>query len=235
MLSRRTALLSGLCAFAGLPAARAFAASQCSAPFGNRTCIAGLQLGAVETARQRCENWCWAACIETVFAIKGVRVGQERIVAKLFGSPRCEAANGAQILDAVGGQWTDDDGRRFSAQADELSWAGFSARSSRDDDASYGPGGVQGYRDLGALKVVTTLKNGEPLIIGSIPRDGGIGHAMLLTAVEYDVRSAGQFGPESIRLTSLIVRDPWPDNPNRRTLGESEVRGAIFALKLDVR
>jgi hypothetical protein len=56
---------------------------------------------------------------------------------------------------------------------------------------------------------------------------------MLLTAVRYDVVSYGP-GAESIRLRSLIVRDPWPDNPNRRELDDSEVRGAVFGVVLDV-
>lgn len=234
MLSRRTALLSGLTALA-FPIAGTRAAEQCSAPFGNRECIAGLQLGSIETARQRCENWCWAACIETVFAIKGARVSQERIVQKLFGDQRCQAANTYQVFEAVAGQWTDDDGRRFNARADEVTWAGFAARNSRDDSGGYGPGSTQGYRDLGALKIVTSLKNEEPLIVGSIPLDGRVGHAMLLTAVRYKVRSSGNMGPESINLTSLIVRDPWPSNPNRRELDESEVRGAVVALKIGIR
>jgi len=233
MLSRRAALLSGLTALT-FPLASAKATNECSAPFGNRECIAGLQLGSIETARQRCENWCWAACIETVFAIKGVRVSQERIVQKLFGDERCEAANTAQVFEAVGGQWTDDNGRRFNAWADEVSWAGFAARASRDARGGYGPGGTQGYRDLGALKIVTFLKNEEPLIVGSIPLDGRVGHAMLLTAVRYRVQSSGNMGPESISLTSLIVRDPWPSNPNRRELDESEVRGAVVALRIGI-
>ena len=99
-------------------------------------------------------------------------------------------------------------------------------------DAPSSPG-VQGYRDLGALKIVNTLRAERPIIIGSIPPGGGIGHAMLLTAVRYDVVSYGP-GAESIRLRSLIVRDPWPDDPNRRELDDSEVRGAVFGVVLDV-
>lgn len=208
------------------------AREECSAPFGNRECTAGVQVSAVETARQRCGDWCWAACIETVFALNGFNVPQERIVEKLFGTAQCLSASGDQILSAVGGAWVDESGRRFEARGSELTWAGFGMNSSLDRPGGYGDG-VQGYRDLGALKIVNTLKDEFPLIIGSIPPGGGIGHAMLLTAVRYTVVSRG--GSESIRLRSLIVRDPWPDNANRRELDESEVRGAIFGIKIVVR
>jgi hypothetical protein len=232
MLSRRTALISGFSALAlpGVSQAR----QECSAPFGNRECMAGLQIGAVETARQRCGNWCWAACIETVFALNGFSVPQERIVEKVFGTTQCLSANGDQILHAIGGPWVDENGRRFEARGSELTWAGFGMSSSLDRPDDYGEG-IQGYRDLGAIKIVNTLKDEYPLIVGSIPPGGGIGHAMLLTAVRYSVVPHGGQGVESIRLRSLIVRDPWPDNPNRRELDESEVRGAVFGIKITVR
>lgn len=231
MLSRRNALVTALSSLAMLRAGEALAENTCSAPFGNRECMAGLRIGAGETARQRCDNWCWAACVETVFALNGFAVRQERLVRKIFGSEGCFSANGDQMLAAVRGDWVDDRGRGFRADGHELTWAGFGMNTSRD---APGGRGVQGYRDLGALKIVSTLKAERPIIIGSIPPGGGIGHAMLLTAVRYEVVSYGGAGAESIRLRSLIVRDPWPDNPNQRELDDSEVRGAVFGIVLDV-
>jgi hypothetical protein len=35
-----------------------------------------------------------------------------------------------------------------------------------------------------------------------------------------------------MRLTELTVRDPWPDNPNRRTLTTNEVQGAFFVARV---
>lgn len=53
------------------------AAGQCSRPdeTGKQFCKAGLQIGPMQTARQRCDSWCWAACIQTVFALRGFDVG----------------------------------------------------------------------------------------------------------------------------------------------------------------
>jgi len=35
-----------------------------------------------------------------------------------------------------------------------------------------------------------------------------------------------------MRLTELTVRDPWPDNPNRRTLTANEVQRAFFVARV---
>ena len=65
------------------------------------------------------------------------------------------------------------------------------------------------------------LDKGYPLIIGAL------GHATVLTAANY-IKWRDGF----MRLTELTVRDPWPDNPNRRTLTANEVQGAFFVARV---
>jgi len=67
------------------------------------------------------------------------------------------------------------------------------------------------------------LARGEPLIVGSL------GHAMVVTAVSYyrDVTGDGA-------VTSVIVRDPWPSNPNRRSLSAAELRGIQILIRIRV-
>jgi Papain-like cysteine protease AvrRpt2 len=67
------------------------------------------------------------------------------------------------------------------------------------------------------------LANGEPLIVGSL------GHAMIVTAAEY-VRD--QYGDG--QLEAVIVRDPWPDNPQRRLLTPREMASVQMLIRIRV-
>ena len=97
MTTRRGFLLGAGAMLATGPAA---AAGYCS-PFddnGIQGCEVGLEIGPVVTALQECQNWCWAACIETIFALRGYRVPQQAIVEKVYGSPdACRTATSAQM------------------------------------------------------------------------------------------------------------------------------------------
>ncbi|MGE0153558.1 MAG: hypothetical protein AB7R90_13155 [Reyranellaceae bacterium] len=204
------------------------AAVQCSRPneAGMQFCEAGLQIGPVQTARQRCDNWCWAACVQIVFALRGFEVEQEEIVRKIYGSTACLRANGLQILQAITGNWVDSRGRRFRATGESLPDAGVGIRSS---------GGGRESQDLvidmtmkiwsnnGSAELVQELANGHPLIIGAL------GHATVLTAARYERAPSG-----FVTLRELVVRDPWPDNFNRRVLRPEEARGNFFVVKVSV-
>lgn len=204
----RRAVLSGLAttAIAGI-SSTADAAITCT-PFdmnGVQMCDVGITV-ANNTASQENDQWCWAACIQAVFGFHGHGVSQGRIVDKIFGGHVNSTANGPQILTAVNGTWRDDRGAAFEAAGTVLM------------DANYGINSPHAV----ALAAQQLIQN-NPLIVGSN------GHAMVLTAMRYFADVYGRWQPGS-----FTVRDPWPLNPNRRMLSQSEVAGATFLAAIQV-
>lgn len=207
--SRRRALglLAGGAALAGLAPRDAAAEYVCSPFYANglRVCEAGVRIQGI-TARQACETWCWAACIETIFALHGYEMPQERIVEALFGQLVCAPATGLQIAWTIEGRWQDARGRQFYARPRVLldAYAG-----------TWSP------NLLG--QVVGELKAGNPLI------NGALGHATNITACSYVEDGWGRF-----ELQEVILRDPWPGTPNRRRLTAQEAYGTQFVAAVDV-
>ncbi|HEV7658893.1 MAG TPA: hypothetical protein VGO55_03515 [Allosphingosinicella sp.] len=157
------------------------------------------------TPAQLCPQWCWAACIEATFGLHNRPVGQQAIVNKLFGGTPCVPAQSPQIFAAINGGWLDAYGRPFQAMA-EVIW---------DNQAGIA------YPNSRSI-IVSDLINGFPLI------NGAVGHATVVTSVQY----APTF-PEPTIL-GVIVRDPWPMNPNRRALSSQEVAGTGFMARVRV-
>ena len=172
---------------------------------GIRTCTAGVAIQQIRPVLQRRLNWCWAACIEAIFAVHGHKVGQRRIVEKLFGDEIDAPAAGPQIVYAVDGDWEDDDGDSFEASAEVL-W-----------DTQFGFG-----RGDAIQQAAQELEADNPLILGAM------GHAVLLTALTY---TGNQF---AVQINGAIVRDPWPLNPNRRQLTQLEAMQTQFLTKVSV-
>ena len=158
----------------------------------------------LNTARQRLPHWCWAACIEAIFDFYGYNVSQERIVEKVFGDDVDEAAMGPQIVEAVDGSWESGDDT-FTASATVL-W---------DTQFNFG-------RPDAIVQAAGELENDRPLIIGAF------GHATMLTAMTYSGNGV------AVQLEQLVVRDPWPGNPNRRALSLQEAMGTQFLAKIEV-
>ena len=165
-------------------------------------CVVGLRPGPLP--RQECQNWCWAACSESIFGLAGFQVDQTRFVEKVYGNAsRCEPANGPMIKNGIDGRWVDERGRRF--------WANLQIVM----DTFYGIGHPQ------PLAVVwNELNQGRALMTGAL------GHAVLITAMEY-IRTPA--GPET---TAVIVRDPWPGSPNRRLMTPQEFFNVSFLATL---
>lgn len=180
------------------------AALQCSQPVPfNRglvqTCTAGVRVSVRTT--QRCDQWCWAACIEAAFGLAGFELAQERIVERLYGSQFvCAPAVGPGIASAIQGRWTDRRGRSFRGEVRVL----------RDVDFGvFNPFAIQ--------EASRFLSSGVPLI------NGALGHATLMTAMTW---IQDNFGNQ--QLQEIIVRDPWPGRPNRRVLTAQELFGTTF-------
>jgi hypothetical protein len=232
MRMRRRAVLAGLSAALSFPALTAFGnsypdssairgrppsgpvaggavgVSSCT-PFvaGVQQCTVGLRELSLHTARQRLDQWCWAACIEAIFSMHGFAVRQEAIVDKVFGGSLDRGATGPEVVAAVDGQWIDDDNKEFRAFADVL-W-----------DSQY----LFGNRNAASI-AVSELSRGNALI------NGAAGHATVLTAIAFERDIYGNGIP-----IQLTVRDPWPGSPNRRILSREEMLTTMFLCRVGVR
>src|SRR5262249_40158674 len=92
------------------------------APYISR-CTAGiptLRLNGI-TAYQQQSEWCWAACIQMVFAFYGHRVPQRRIVKETWGEIVDMPGQPEQILADLNRSWMDEDDKKFASSADSLS------------------------------------------------------------------------------------------------------------------
>ena len=168
---------------------------------GVEVCEVGLKIDPhVTTAQQECLYWCWAACVESIFALGGYRVSQETIVRRVYDQPVCAPAFGPTIAAAASGAWQTKDGRRFNTSAEVLI------------DANEGI-----WRQDAAIITAQELTANRPLILGAL------NHAVLLTAVTFAQDRYGNY-----RILQYVVRDPWPTSPNRRVLSEAEVQQAYF-------
>ncbi len=203
----RRQFLTGLAAFAATPAiARADIDCRPRGP-GQEICQAGVRLPPdIRTAEQQCQFWCWAACIETIFAISGHEVPQQEIVARVYGDPVCAVADGPTIANAVSGDWRDSRGRAFSSSCEVVI------------DTQYGV-----WRPDAHVIAAQELEAGRPLILGAL------GHAVLLTAMTFarDVYGNMQIG-------EMLIRDPWPTNQNRRALTMQEIGQLSFLATVAV-
>lgn len=205
MLSRRQ-LFAGFAALAVLPRT-ARADIVCQPWAGGEFCEAGIKFAPdARTAEQQCQFWCWAACIETIFAISGHHVPQSDIVARVYGNPVCTVADGTTIASAVSGDWRDAKRRSFSAACDILI------------DVQSGA-----WRPDAHIIAARELEAGRPLILGAL------GHAVLLTAMTFQRDAYG-----NIAVDQMTIRDPWPTNPNRRVLMPHEVHDISFLAQVRV-
>ncbi len=174
--------------------------------FGTSRCEVGVPSLRFFPSQQECQNWCWAACIQMIFATQGRLVDQKHIVERLFGHTTCSTATGHQIIQTINGYWTDNEGYNFSAYGEALV----------DLSVGYSAPGA-------AAAAARELANGFPLI------NGAVGHATVLTAMQYFLDAYGRS-----QITQLTVRDPWPYNPSRRVLNMNEVYGTQFLCAVRV-
>lgn len=153
-------------------------------------------------------NWCWAACIQMVLNYHGLYVSQMDVVTKIYGSPYVnQPANEEQILTALSG-WAPDVRGRFS------------------QINAYG-----GYTSL--EEIINGLSAKWPLIVGMSNPDGGVGHAYVLTAINYSYEY-DYYGNIIGAVPDIVVlRDPWPGNQSRQEFTWSEFQERCFmAVKI---
>src|SRR5579863_2369069 len=99
-ISRRAALGCGVAAVLIPGCALSKTWSSGTDPDGEALYTAGLNLGSTDTVRQLRPHWCWAACIQTIFALHGYSVAQDAIVHKVFGNDIDRSANAPEIMSA---------------------------------------------------------------------------------------------------------------------------------------
>jgi hypothetical protein len=180
MLTRRQAIQAtgAAVAFLGQPAA----AQLCGL---RDLCRAEVQLDEIEAIQEE-SRWCWAACIENMFAHYGHPVSQTRIVEEAYGDVRNIPAQAWQVSRSLNRSWTDDNGDRFRSRL----------VAAYDHDA-----------DIVAISdafIIDAIEHDRPLILGAR------GHAVLLTAVEYSLFN-GYPVPQRAECF-----DPWPGEGNRQ-------------------
>lgn len=213
-ITRRGLLAAAACAALPVPARAALVCSGFSAPppDGVQRCRVEVDQVRLLGAGQLCPHWCWAACIQSVFASAGyVIADQRRIVAALFGrSDLCLAATGPQLINTVNRRWQADDGRFFVARAQPLM------------DLS------QGLHNAQVVETVARdLSNGFPVI------NGAVGHATLMTGMTYLADHLGR----RRGLEEISVLDPFvpPGEPARaRSLTPAEAQGTFFVAQIRV-
>lgn len=132
-------------------------------------------------AAQQQSQWCWAACLQMLFASRGWRVDQTRIVRQTYGElynlPAFSAANIAALSNRI---WSDDAGRNFSSQL----------------VAAYDY--YAGVNSLDNATILQALASERPMILCNRS------HAMLLVGAQF-VPTA--YGPH---IVNMGVFDPWP-------------------------
>jgi hypothetical protein len=166
-------------------------------------------------ARQRQENWCWAASVQMVLNFHGLCVTQEQVVQRIYGQQVNQPANNAQILTALSGWAPDACGRPSAITASPYAW----------DEA-----------------VVDDLAYDWPLIVGLENTDGS-GHAYVLTAVQFHnetyIRGYTQrfwqgrwysmpvYAQRPV-FDYVYLRDPWPSNVSKQTMPYSDFKSKLM-------
>jgi hypothetical protein len=153
-------------------------------------------------------NWCWAACVQMVLNYHGLQVNQVDVVTRIYGSPYVnQAAAEPQILTALSG------------------WA---------------PNSMGGYSTINALggftsvqEIITGLSKRLPLIVGMTNPSGGVGHAYVLTAINYSNQYDSYGNVIGVVPNSVVLRNPWPGSPSREefTWAEFQAR-CMMSIKV---
>ncbi len=119
--------------------------------------------------RQSMNQWCWAACISTLFNYYGHPVSQARIVRQAYGGIVNMPASPNLIFRALNRRWVDDNGVPFTVVADVYTVNNVTAAN--DLQANHPLIiGTMGHAVLLTALTYYPTTNG-PYIIGGIVRD----------------------------------------------------------------
>ncbi|MCL1494269.1 MAG: hypothetical protein M1G31_26500 [Pseudanabaena sp. Salubria-1] len=166
---------------------------------------------------QHLNQWCWAACIETVFRCYGYIVPQADIVRQTWGTVVNRPADLSEILSNLNRDWVDVYGRRFLVASNAALPANLVTADAANGQKILVSGDAL-WANLGIA--IQDLSQNMPLIIGR--KD----HAMVLTSLRWltDGRSI---------VTDAVVRDPCP-NAGRRILSAEEWDKTLFLASIRI-
>lgn len=147
--------------------------------------------------RQRSDNWCWAADLQTILDYHGLSVMQEQVVQRAFGALVDQPLAPSQIAASVNG-WT--------------------------LPSASGPATVVAAEvPFDVAAILKEMHAERPSIVG-LKNPGGGGHAYVLTSITYAAN-------ENVLVPlSVTLRDPWPENPNFKTMSFAELQAAFIGL-----
>ena len=111
---------------------------------GREICEVGINsiVAQKATQQQYYSQWCWAACISTLFTYYNHPVSQERIVEEAYGDVVNMPASPQRILFALNRDWEDDNGRSFRSLGDPF--------------------------DLSYQTAISDLRDNHPVLIGTL-------------------------------------------------------------------
>lgn len=119
---------------------------------------------------QHLSQWCWAACIETVFRYYGYIVPQADIVKQTWGAIVNRPADLSEILFNLNRHWVDVYGRRFLVSGDVLSASLVTAAQDLSQDMPLIIGTMGHAMLLTSLRWLTDVY-GESLVTDAVVRD----------------------------------------------------------------
>ncbi len=146
---------------------------------------------------QRTPVWCWAACIQMVLNYYQIDITQEDVARRTFGrdwygNPPAIGGSASVISQNLNNWNVDRRGQNYVVRSSVF----------------------RGSPDAGTI--IEHLSQGKPIILGYGP-NADSGHVVVVTAVSYFY---DQF--RNPQITSVIVRDPYPDYWNIQTRGRRE-------------
>ena len=154
----------------------------------NAGVTAELPTPAAATAAQKCENWAWAAGVETLLRAQGVALDQHYWVQKSDGGEICleTLASLEQLARVVSGEYVLDDGRKVRLE----------------------PRPVLGARD-NLDSIILSLRRGQPTLLV------WKGHAYVIYGVVYDEYTTPT-GHRFFNIREIKLIDPFYVEDERR-------------------
>jgi hypothetical protein len=199
MTTRRNCLQSlGGILTAGMIGRVAKAGVQCgqpSPPYGVQSCVAGIPQEKLNMvfAVQQASEWCWAACIQMVFAYWGHPVPQQEIVRQTWGQVSNMPGQPSDILRDLNRAWTDANGNDFRVSGDVFSASAITAAQDLQQEMPLIIGSLGHAMVLSAVSY-NRAPNGQIQLSGALVRD------------PYPGRGRRQLTPMEIAASMLLVR-----------------------------
>ena len=143
----------------------------------------------VHQAKQLCQNWTWAAAVETMVAPSGVPVTQDDLVTRAEGGSVCKEQNPnfERMTRALDGNFYLDDGHKVKLETRNVT----GAPTVIDD-------------------ILMSMKTQHPLILF------WKGHAYLLKGVVYTEFLVSSNGAKVFQINELKLLDPTASKPEER-------------------